>query len=134
MTPLRRSLWSAAAAAFLAGVAIGLAIPVVVSATSDRELTPDEKYVERFTERYDLDASQRRQLHCVLRHRQNERFRVVQERSANLPSELENELRRVMDTADHLISTLLTDSQRERYLKDQGVAGTRRDANTERNK
>ncbi len=132
MSSLQRSMLLAAAAAFLAGIAVGLAVPAVVAVAGEHPGGPNEAFVVEFAVRYDLDAGQRRKLRMVLHRRDADREQVMRKHYDNMPVAFARDLRAVLDRTDQLVFALLTEPQRGRYLSDRtasrgdddGLAGT----------
>lgn len=92
----RTQAWilGAASGCFLAGLALGLALPGVAAALrGDAPTDPDDDYVRAMIADYRLDADQSRLLRMAVRSWQEDELRVVRQfQVAQLPGELQNRL------------------------------------------
>lgn len=119
----RRWVLAAALASFGAGLVVGLVVPAIVEAVSaEGELEPDERYALELRDTYDLDAEQVRQIRVVLEERERQKRRVLLQDLERLPETLRQEVRRADRRAEERIKYVLTDAQRERFLRDSALA------------
>lgn len=110
---------------FAAGIAIGLAVPGALERLrpSAAESDPDEDYVSRMTAEYQLTRDQQELLRLV-RSAQVREQRAIYERAARddweqLPKGMASQLRLANQKAEQRVEALLTDSQRERFVRDR---------------
>ena len=119
---LGRWVVGAAAAAFAAGLAVGLALPRVADAVATPpRADADERYVRDLGDRYDLSAAQTELIRMVLEAREGERMRLLLGDTGRLPEQIQIELGSVDLRANERIKYVLTDEQRERFLHDEAA-------------
>ena len=125
MKAMRRWLLLVAAGWFVAGIAIGLAVPRAIELVfpADSALDPDEDYVRRMIEEYQLGSEQQELLRAV-RAAQVREQRAIYERAARddweqLPRGMASQLRMTNQRAEQRVEALLTEAQRQRFLRDR---------------
>lgn len=115
-------LVAVAASCLGAGIALGLAIPVVAATFSEREPRPDEDYVRQLADRYELSDDQARRIRMVLHQRDLDHRQLLSDLRA-LPDELRRQVIEIDRRAEERIKFVLTPAQRERFLRDSGPGG-----------
>lgn len=109
---------------FGAGIAVGLAGPKALELLrpAGAENDPDEDYVRRMSEEYQLSHEQQDLLRLV-RSAQVREQRAIYERVARddweqLPRGMASQLRMTNQKAEQRVEALLTTVQRERFVRD----------------
>lgn len=120
---VRAWLAGVAAAALLAGVAIGLALPRLGEwLAADAAAAQDDanaELVRRYTERYGLDEAQARLLRMVLASSTVEESLVLRQHIDRYPDDVRDQVANVKRRADERVEALLDDRQRELYWQDR---------------
>jgi hypothetical protein len=120
---VRRWVLGAGFAGFAAGIALGLVVPVVREAMAAAEADdPDARYVRELAERYGLDAGQARTVRMVLEDRDRAYRRVLMGDLMRLPPALREQVDVANRRAEERIKYVLTEEQRERFLRDSEPA------------
>ncbi len=120
MTRLRPVLLGVATTCLVAGIGIGLAVPVVreawAAAPADGER---EAFVARFRARYDLRDEQVRDLRAILLLRDDERLRIAQAFDLQQwPPEARSQLMNAQRRTDRRIEHILDERQLALYRQD----------------
>lgn len=115
----KRWVVAAAATSFIAGIGVGLAVPPILAVVAPAEQHDfDERYVRHLTARYGLDREQVQQVRMVLEAKDLEKRRALLHDLEQLPDPLRDAVRRADRVAEERIKYVLTDTQRERFLRD----------------
>ncbi len=122
MKAMSRSILVAALASFVAGITVGLAAPVVVTAALGSEGSGgqygDEPFVTRFSDDYNLSARQRKLLRMILKSRHDETDEILHRNRTSLPEYVQDELLRIERQAKARTEVMLKKPQLEKYLRD----------------
>lgn len=120
---VRRWILLAAVASFVAGFGVGLVVPAAAHAMApDDAADPDAVYVRELGARYGLDGEQMRLVRMVLEERDREHRRAVMGDLKRLPVTLRNAVDAANRRAEERIKEVLTEAQRERFLRDSEPA------------
>ena len=129
MKAMSRSILVAAVASFVAGIAAGLAVPVVVIALFGQDNPSaqfgDEPFVSRFAADYDLSAKQRKLLRMILKTRHDETDAILMRNRKSLPKNVHDSLQNIERQAEARTRVMLNKTQLERYLRDLGQGSNR---------
>ena len=118
-----RWILAAAAAGFVAGLAVGVLGPRLVEAASGpAEDDPHARYAAELALRYDLHAQQVRQVRLLLEERDRTHRRVLMGDPLRLPPAIRDEVAAATRRAEERIKYVLTDAQRARFLRDSKPA------------
>jgi hypothetical protein len=108
----------AASACFAAGVAVGLAAPVVVRAFETPPEDGDEGYVQRLAREYGLRPSQVRLARAVMAEKRERLEELMRSNMDKLPPELRSQRDTILRWSAAMVEGLLDHEQRARYQQD----------------
>ncbi len=117
---IRSWMWGVALASFLAGLGVGLSVPVAYAALKDPD--QDNLWLQQFATTYDLSWQQVEKVRLVLQAREQEILEAVSSHREILPPQLLVRLEEARRSADDRIQVVLDSAQLAKYRKhrDQG--------------